>query len=69
MKKVISTVLACTVLFGLAACNTTETSVTTTSEETTVTETTEETTEATEETTEPVETTVELKYDGMIKDF
>lgn len=67
MKKVISTVLACTVLFGLAACNTTETSVTTTSEETTVTETTEETTEATEETTEPVETTVELKYDGMIK--
>lgn len=41
MKKVISTVLACTVLFGLAACNTTETSVTT-SEETTVTETTEE---------------------------
>ena len=35
MKKVISTVLACTVLFCLAACNTTETSVTTTSEETT----------------------------------
>ena len=67
MKKVISTVLACTVLFGLAACNTTETSVTTTSEETTVTETTEETTEATEETTEPVETTVELKYDEMVK--
>ena len=61
MKKIISTVLACTVLFCLAACNTDETTETTTasSEETTVAETSAEATE-TEATTESVtETTIE----------
>ena len=61
MKKIISTVLACTVLFCLAACNTAETTETTTasSEETTVAETSAEATE-TEATTESVtETTIE----------
>lgn len=67
MKKLVSTVLACTTALCFAACDTAETSVITSSEETTVLESSEETTEATEETTETVETTLELKYDEMIK--
>lgn len=67
MKKLVSTVLACTTALCFAACDTAETSVITSSEETTVLESSEETTEATEETTEAVETTLELKYDEMIK--
>ena len=70
MKKTISSILACSVLLSLAACNTevseqtettaqisTEVSATATAEETTV-ETTEETT---------AETSEETKYEEMFK--